>query len=193
MAATINGKRRRRGIFLPPLASLFLSSYLSSSSSSYSPLCTRSTPLHALEHQFSPTPPPLFLAAAVNSSPPVKDWLRRSSFLILGFAKGLSSLCCRRFSSSAPVGAAPRSHRSAADPRPLPSFLTGAFPSLLSSPSSSTHREQKPPLDIPSSCAFLSLHELAGAAVLPPSGAGRRRGTITPLDPSVTCACAPST
>jgi hypothetical protein len=119
MAAAINGKRRR-GILPPPLASLSLplSSYISSSSSSCSPLCTRSTPLHALEHQFYPALPPRFLAAAVNSSPLVKDWLCRSSFLIHGFARGSSSLCCRKFSSPAPVGAAPSTtperHRSAA-------------------------------------------------------------------------------
>jgi hypothetical protein len=104
-------------------------------------------------------------------------------FLDSWVRQGLSSLCCRRFSSPAPVGAAPRPHQSAADPPPLPSLLTGAFPSLLSSPTSSTQCEQKPPLDIPSSCAFWSLHELGGAAAPPPSGAGRRRGMIAPLTP----------
>jgi hypothetical protein len=59
-------------------------------------------------------PPPRFLAAAVSSSPPVKDKLRRSSFLLLWFARGSPSLCYRRISSPAPVGAAPRPHRSAA-------------------------------------------------------------------------------
>jgi hypothetical protein len=107
MAAAINGKRRRWG-------SSHLSSpsspcsYLSSRSSSCPPLCSRSTPLHALEHQFSSAPPPRFPAAAVNSSPPVKDWFRRSSFLIIGVARGLSSSYYCRFSSPTPVGAAPR-------------------------------------------------------------------------------------
>jgi hypothetical protein len=59
-------------------------------------------------------PPPRLLAAAVSSSPPVKDKLRCSSFLLLWFAKGSPSLCYRRISSPAPVGAAPRPHRSAA-------------------------------------------------------------------------------
>jgi hypothetical protein len=142
MAAAINGKHRRRGILPPPLASLSLSSYLSSSSGSRPSLCTRSTPLHALEHQFFPAPPPRFLTAAENSSPPVKDWLRCSSFWILGFARGSSSLCYRRLSSPAPVGAAPRPRRRAADPPPLPSFLTGASTSLLSSPSSPSNGER---------------------------------------------------
>jgi hypothetical protein len=59
-------------------------------------------------------PPPRFLAAAVSSSPPVKDKLRRSSFLLLWFTRGSLSLCYRRISSLAPVGAAPRPHRRAA-------------------------------------------------------------------------------
>jgi hypothetical protein len=51
MAAAINGKRRRpRSSRLPSPSSPF--SYLSSRSSSCSPLCTRSKPTHALEHQF---------------------------------------------------------------------------------------------------------------------------------------------
>jgi hypothetical protein len=61
-----------------------------------------------------PTPPPRVPAAAVNSSPPVKDWSLHSFFLILGIAKGLTSTCYRRFLSPTPVAAAPRPHRSAA-------------------------------------------------------------------------------
>jgi hypothetical protein len=61
-----------------------------------------------------PPPPPRVPAAAVNSSPPVKDWFLRSFFLILGIARGLSSTCCCRFLSPTPVTAAPRPHRSAA-------------------------------------------------------------------------------
>jgi hypothetical protein len=79
-------------------------------------------------------------------------------------------------SRAPPAGAPP-------DPPLLPSFLIGAFPSSLSSPPSSTHDEQKPLLDIPFSCAFWRLHELAGAAAPPPSGVSRRRGTIVPLTP----------
>jgi hypothetical protein len=63
MAATINGKRRRSGFLrLPSPPSLC--SYLNSRSSSCAPLCTRSTPTRALEHQFPRrrhlcfTPPP---------------------------------------------------------------------------------------------------------------------------------------
>jgi hypothetical protein len=62
----------------------------------------------------SPLPPPRFLAAAVSSSPLVKDKLRRSSFLLLWFARGSPSLCYRRISSPAPIGAAPRPHWSVA-------------------------------------------------------------------------------
>jgi hypothetical protein len=51
MAATINGKRRRSGSSRLPSPSSPCS-YLSSRSSSCPPLCTRSTPTHALEHQF---------------------------------------------------------------------------------------------------------------------------------------------
>jgi hypothetical protein len=48
-----------------------------------------------------------------------------------------------RRSRAPPAGAPP-------DQPPLPSSLTGAFPSFLSSPPSSAHGEQKPMLDIPS-------------------------------------------
>jgi hypothetical protein len=64
MAAAINGKRRRSGSFRLPSPSSPCS-YLSSSSSSCPSLCTRITPLHALEHPFPPkhrrlciSPPP---------------------------------------------------------------------------------------------------------------------------------------
>jgi hypothetical protein len=63
MAATINGKRRRSGSsrFSSPSSPC---SYLSLRSRSCTPLCTRSTPTHALEHQshrrrrLCITPPP---------------------------------------------------------------------------------------------------------------------------------------
>jgi hypothetical protein len=51
MAAAINGKRRRSGSSRLPSPSSPCS-YLSSRSSSCPPLCLRSTPTHALEHQF---------------------------------------------------------------------------------------------------------------------------------------------
>jgi hypothetical protein len=65
----------------------------------------------------------------------------------------------------------------------LPSFSAVASPSPSSSPASPSHGEQYPLLNFPSSSALWRAHKLAGAATPPPSGVGRRRGTIDSLDP----------
>jgi hypothetical protein len=113
MAAAINGKRRSEPARLPSPSSL--RSYLSTHSSSCGSLCTRSTPTHAIEPN-SPAPPPRVPAAAVQTSPSVKDHLRRLPSLLFGFTRGSSSSIGCRFPSSEPKGAAPRPRRSAARP-----------------------------------------------------------------------------
>jgi hypothetical protein len=191
MAATINGKRRP-----PPKPSasprLLLPWFLFKLEPELLLLLCLHFASTRAQATLAPLPPPRFLVAAVNSSPPVRDWLRRSPFLFPGFARGSPNLCYRRFSSPAPVGAAPRPHRSAANPLPSLTLApaTSSTPASLSSLSLSG--EQKPPPNFPSSCILWRIRELDGAAAPPPSGAGRRRGMITPLDPSVTCTCAPS-
>jgi hypothetical protein len=115
MPAATNGSRHRSGssrLSSPP----FMCCYLSTRSSSCTPLCTRSTPLHALEPNSTGAPPRVPAAAVVNSSPPVKDNLRRPSFFLLGSTRGSSSSGCCRFSSPGPVGATPRPRRSTARP-----------------------------------------------------------------------------
>jgi hypothetical protein len=115
MAAAINGKRRRsESARLPSPSSLW--PYLTTRSSSCTPLCTRSTPLHALEPNSTGAPPQVPAATVVNSLPPVKDNLCHPSFFLLGFTRGSSSSGCYRFSSPGPVGAAPRPCRNTARP-----------------------------------------------------------------------------
>jgi hypothetical protein len=82
--------------------------------------------------------------------PPVKDLVPPLFLLHSWDRQGLIKLVLlqvlvpdARRSRAPPAGAPP-------DPLPLPGSLTGAFPSFLSSPPSSTHGEQKPLLDIPS-------------------------------------------
>jgi hypothetical protein len=114
MTAAINGKRRP-----PPNLSAsprFLLSWLLFKLESgllLSPLPSHCKHTRS-SNPLSPLPPPRFLAAVVSSSPPVKDKLHRPTFLLHWFASCSPSLCYRRFSSPAPVGAAPRPHRSAA-------------------------------------------------------------------------------
>jgi hypothetical protein len=111
MAAAINGKppaapSPSRFAYLPaPLFKL-----------AHEPLRLPFAPaaLHSTHVSPIPPTPPRVPAAAVNSSPPVKDWSLRSFFLILGIARDLTSTCCRRFLSPTPVAVAPRPHRSAA-------------------------------------------------------------------------------
>jgi hypothetical protein len=86
MAAAINGKRRRsEPARLPSPSSLC--SYLSPCSNACASLCLPSTPTRLLEPN-SPVSPPRVSAAAVQSSPPVKDNLRRPYFLLFGFTRG---------------------------------------------------------------------------------------------------------
>jgi hypothetical protein len=191
-AGAINGKRRRRGIPPPPLAFLSLLLFKLALELLHSPLHPQHTNTRT-RAPIPPAPPPLHHHAAGR-----RRWSTPWTYPFLPRTRSYPSrdACCpgeavieivqRLELGSPPAGASP-------DPPPSPSFLTRRLPFVLSSPPSSTHGEQKPLLDIPFSCAFWCLHELVGAAAPPPSGAGRRRGTIAPLDPSVTCACAPST
>jgi hypothetical protein len=140
MPAATNGSRRHSGssrLSSPP----FLCCYLSTHSSSCTPLCTRSTPLHALEPNSTGAPPRVPAAAVVNSSPPVKDNLRRPSFFLFGSTRGSSNSGCCRFSSSGAVGAAPRPHRSTARLAAVAKLHHRRIPSFSSSPSSLSHGE----------------------------------------------------
>jgi hypothetical protein len=125
MTAAINGKRRP-----PPNLSAsprFLLSWLLFKLEPellFSPLPSHCKHMCS-SNPLSPLPPPRFLAAVVSSSPPVKDKLRRPTFLLHWFARGSPSLCYRRFSSPAPVGAAPERTGAPPDPPPLPSFPAG--------------------------------------------------------------------
>jgi hypothetical protein len=88
MAATINGKRRRsESARLPSPSSLW--PYLSTRLSSCTPLCTRSTPLPALEPNSTGASPRVLAAAVVISSPPVKDWFLRPFFMVFWDRRGL--------------------------------------------------------------------------------------------------------
>jgi hypothetical protein len=128
MTATINGKRRlphdlSASARLPLSLGAYLRLFLS--------FCLPFAHLlqaHALEHPHSPLSSPLFFAAAVSLPPPVKDKLPRPSFLLLWFTRGSPSLCYRRISSPAPVGAAPRPHRSATQPTAIAKLLLRRIP-----------------------------------------------------------------
>jgi hypothetical protein len=114
MAATIKGRRRSSEparLPSPPSLRSYLSTHLIACAS----LCLPSTPTRLLEPN-SPAPPPRISAAAVQTSPSVKDPLRCPSHFLFGFARGSSSSIGCRFPSSEPVGAAPRPRRSAARP-----------------------------------------------------------------------------
>jgi hypothetical protein len=148
-AATINGKRLRRGISQPPLT--FLSLLLFKLA-----LELLHFPLHS-QHTNTRTQAPILFSAAASGS------RRRREFVVAGEGlvpphflldswdrQGLIKLMLLQV----PVLDARRCHApltgAPPDPPPLPSSLTGAFPSFLSSPPSSTHGEQKLLLDIPS-------------------------------------------
>jgi hypothetical protein len=147
MTTAINGKRRP--LPKPSTSPRLLLSWLllKLKPELLLPLCLH-FPSTCAQAIVPPLPPPRFLAAAVNSSPSVMDWLRRSPSSLLGFARGSPNLCCRRFSSPAPVGVAPRPHRSAADPPPSPILAPAASSTPASSSSSSLSGEQKNPRPI---------------------------------------------
>jgi hypothetical protein len=171
MAATINGKRRSEPARLPSPSSL--RSYLSTHSSSYASLCTRSTPMHAIEPK-SPAPPPRVPAAVVQASPSAKDHLRRLPSLLFGFTRGSSSSIGCRFPSSSPW--VPRLVHAGAPPvlPPLPSPAAVESSSSSSSPASPLNCEHLSPPVFPSFHEQQHARELTGVAAPPPYGAGRR-------------------
>jgi hypothetical protein len=141
----------------------------------------------------SPAPPPRVPAvAAVQSSPPVKDNLRRPSFLLFGFTRGSSSLVCCRSSSQSPWE--PRLDHTGAPPDPplLPSSAAIASSSPSSSPATPLNCEQFLPARFPF-LSFTAAHPQA-----------RRSGRSAPFRcrpparhncpyrPPVTCARAPA-
>jgi hypothetical protein len=128
----------------------------------------------------SPLPPPLFLAAAVSSLPPVKDKSRRPSFFLFWFARGSPSLSRRMLLTPSPPGASSRIAGAPPDPLPSSIFFTDTVYSHSSSPNFFARGKHFPPPNSFSLSAHRRMRDLAGAAAPPPSGAGRRRGTSDP-------------
>jgi hypothetical protein len=188
MAAAINGKRHRPGFLrLPSPPSLC--SYLNSRSSSYTPLCTRSTPTRAPEHQFPQCRHLCFTPQSVKC-------IAALSFLSPNTIVSSRDACC-------PGKPSPGSHSAwSTGPRP-PEHRPSRRHRRFATPARFLRLQVRPALlrsvrNRPSSFLFpLSFHrrtrDLTGAAVPPPSGAGRRRGTGNPLDSPVTCANASAT
>jgi hypothetical protein len=84
----------------------------------------------------SPLLPPLFLAAAVSSLPPVKDKSLRPSFFLFWFARGSPSLSSRRLLTPSPPGAVRGSPKRRPIRRRRRSSSPARFPRIQSRPTS---------------------------------------------------------
>jgi hypothetical protein len=128
-------------------------------------------------------------AAATSSPLLVKDNLLRPSFFLFWFTRGSPSLSCNRLTTPSLPGASSWVARVPPDPPSSSNYITGTFSSHSTSPDSFARGEHFPPPNSLSLSAHRRKRDLAGAAALPPSGVGRRRGTGVPLDSPVVCVC----
>jgi hypothetical protein len=103
------------------------------------------------------------------------------------------SFPCRRFTSSAPTGAAPLSRRCAARPVVVTEHRRHYSSSTVSIFEAPLRGEQNPPASSPFSCTQHRPRELADEADPPPSGAGRCGHPSFPPDPLGMLACFPAT